>query len=295
MKIFKSILGLVLTTRFINFNNKIVHHIHLDLKDQQIQTFIDDLINNHNFSREYVTSSLKKIIINRNTIRIMDRPAGKIKSWPEYRDLFLTSFHINGGKRFIKNNKIALMKAQQEYGVPINVITAIIGIETRYGAYIGKDKILYSLATLAFNYPRRRKYFTKQLKDFFILTRKYNLDIFKLEGSYAGAIGIAQFMPESYLKYAVDFNSDKRVDLFNVKDAIGSVANYLNNHGWQKNQPIIKNTTTLNLNLKNITGKIINFEGDKVEIYKNFGVIKRYNYNNRYAMCVYLLSDIIGV
>jgi membrane-bound lytic murein transglycosylase B len=156
--------------------------------------------------------------------------------WEEYRSLFVTPEKIEAGETFWRQNEAALELARQRYGVPEEIIIAVIGVETHYGRQTGKFKVLEALATLAFEYPRRAPLFRVELEHFLLLTREESLPLADPLGSYAGAMGIAQFMPGSYRRYAIDFDGDGRRDLFlNPVDAIGSVANYLTAHGWQRN------------------------------------------------------------
>ena len=139
-------------------------------------------------------------------------------------------------------------RAEEEFGVPKEIITAILGIETRYGKILGNYRVIDSLTTLGFDYPRRSAFFKDELTKFFLLTRENNLDIYSVKGSYAGAMGYGQFISSSYRAYAIDFDGDNNVDLFNsVDDAIGSIANYLKVHGWKKNGKIVTESSLNNV------------------------------------------------
>jgi membrane-bound lytic murein transglycosylase B len=165
--------------------------------------------------------------------------AAEPKPWEDYRSIFVTGEKISEGARFWSENAEALGLARERYGVPEETIIAVIGIETHYGRNRGKFKVLEALSMLAFEYPRRADEFRLELEHFLLLSREESLPLEAPLGSYAGAMGIAQFLPGSYRRYAVDFDGDGKRDLFaNTKDAIGSVANYLTAHGWQRNGPV---------------------------------------------------------
>jgi len=169
--------------------------------------------------------------------RVLERIARPAEAmpWHAYRKLFLTPERIAGGVSFRDRNRALLERASREYGVDSAVITAIIGVETFYGRHQGRTRVLDALATLGFRYPRRGKFFRAELAQFLLLSQEERLDPLTLEGSYAGAMGLGQFIPSSYRRYAVDFDGDQQRDLIgNVADAIGSVANYLKVHGWQR-------------------------------------------------------------
>ena len=174
---------------------------------------------------------------------IIDRistPAEFTITWDAYRNIFIEEKRIKNGKKFIEDNLPTLKKAEEEFGVPKEIITAILGVETRYGNIQGKDRVLDSLTTLGFDYPRRAEFFRNELIKFFILTRENNLDIYNVKGSYAGAMGYGQFISSSYLAYAIDYDGDSYADLFGSKeDAIGSIANYLSIHGWNAEADIV--------------------------------------------------------
>jgi membrane-bound lytic murein transglycosylase B len=163
---------------------------------------------------------------------ITPAPPGQ-RSWQSYRANFLTVRRIEAGAAFWRQNAKALQRAAAVYGVPPEIIVAIIGVETEYGRNIGSYRVLDALATLAFDYPRRAEFFRAELEQFLLLTREARADAASFQGSYAGAIGIPQFMPGSIRRYAVDFDGNGRIDLRgSPADAIGSVANFLAQHGW---------------------------------------------------------------
>lgn len=174
-----------------------------------------------------------------NIIGIMDRPATS-RPWYEFQKGNSGSAKIQAGKRFYQNNRAIIDRAAQQYGVPAEIIVAIIGIETNYGNNMGNIRVADSLATLAFNYPRRGAYFQKELAEFLQLAQEEKRDPFEFTGSFAGAMGMPQFMPSSFRKWAVDFDGDGRRDIWrNTADTAASVANYMKQHGWQTGGKIV--------------------------------------------------------
>ena len=263
---------------------------------------IDELVNEHGFEESYVINVLKQAKKRKTALNSVARPAEKTKTWDDYRAIFLKKKRISDGKKFIQNNITVLEKAEKEFGVPKEVITAILGVETDYGNIMGSYRVIDSLTTLGFDDPRRSKFFKSELIQFFILTRENNLDILKVKGSYAGAMGYGQFISSSYRAYAIDFDGDGYVDLFNsVEDAIGSTANYLKRHGWKKEGSIVTRVYPNNVRKfykphESLTqfipltftenGEELHFVGDD-----NFRAIARYNISDVYAMAVYYLSE----
>jgi len=167
----------------------------------------------------------------------------KVLSWQDYKPLHVSPANIANGLRFMQEQKKWLDLAQQRYGVPPEVVTALLGVETKYGAYTGKYRVLDSLATLGFDHPTRAPFFFDQLTQFFVLCRDERFQPAELRGSYAGAVGLAQFMPSNYRTLAVDFDGDGRTDLWSPADAIGSVANYLVNYdpqrSWRRGEALL--------------------------------------------------------
>lgn len=178
----------------------------------------------------------------------ISRPAERVKQWKEYRPIFITQSRVDKGLEFWSKNQDALQRAEQEYGVPAEFIVAIIGVETIYGGNTGSYRVIDALSTLAFDYPPRAPFFRQQLKEYLLLTREEQVNPLTLKGSYAGAMGLPQFMPGSFRAYAVDFDHDGHIDIWqNPTDAVGSVANYFIKHGWQPGQPVV-----VRADLKNI-------------------------------------------
>ena len=298
------------------------------LDSDALDDFATELSKNHNFDRDEVRDVLNLAEGSKAIVRLMSRPAEKTKPWEEYKKIFLTSKKLEQGCVFWSENKDILSKARKVYGVPESVIAAIIGIETIYGANTGNHRLLDSLPTLAFHYPggnsKREKFFRYQLTEFFLLAREEGLDMRELRGSYAGAIGIPQFMPNNFRKLAVDFDGDGKKDIrMSREDAIGSVGNYLKHHGWQRDglvyldaelkegydQKITTNTAKLVATLdsldaftfdaNNIPDKtrvsIVKFKEQGVLkhriVFENFYAIFRYNPRVKYALVVALLAS----
>lgn len=172
-------------------------------------------------------------------IELISTPAERTLKWHEYRAIFIKPERVQQGVAFLQEHQEAFERAQTETGVPREVIAAIIGVETWYGRYLGGHRVLDALATLAFDYPPRSKFFRGELEQFFLMVREQGFDPTELKGSYAGAMGYGQFIASSYRHYAVDFDGDDVADIFhNPVDAIGSVANYFEEHHWRPGAPV---------------------------------------------------------
>ena len=263
---------------------------------------IDELVTKHGFERAYVLEVLKDAKKRRTALNSVAKPAEKTKTWDDYKAIFIKNKRIVDGKKFIKKNIDTLERAEKEFGVPKEIITAILGVETNFGNNMGSYRVIDSLTTLGFDDPRRSKFFRSELIQLFLLTRENNLDILKIKGSYAGAMGYSQFISSSYRAYAIDYDGDGYVDLFNsIDDAIGSIANYLKRHGWKKEGKIVVQTFPNNVRkfykphqsltqfiplTFNENGEDLHFIGDD-----NFRAIARYNISDVYAMAVYYLSE----
>ncbi|MCL7930047.1 lytic murein transglycosylase B [Halomonas sp. ATCHA] len=188
---------------------------------------------------KWLTQTLEQATFRQDVLDAMAGAAERRLGWHEYRDIFLTEQRIDEGAEFLRQHHEALERADAEYGVPAEIITAIIGVETYYGRYKGRHRVLDSLATLAFHHPQRGAFFRGELAAFLRIAYEQGVDPAELTGSYAGAMGFPQFIPTSYQAYAVDFDGDGQRDLWNNQvDAIGSVANYFAEHDWQAGEPI---------------------------------------------------------
>lgn len=204
----------------------------------EVEAFIVEMVRKHEFEREALRRVFAKVLPRPAIIRAMAAPAAA-RPWHEFRDRFIDAARISGGVSFWEQHELTLERASRVYGVPPEIIVAIIGIETRYGRDTGSFRVLDALATLAFDYPQRAEFFSGELEQYLLLAREAGVDALNFKGSFAGAMGIPQFLPSSYRKYAVDFDGDGRRDLWNnAVDAIGSVANYLQSFGWQAGEII---------------------------------------------------------
>ena len=301
---------------------------------EEAAEFIDLMVEKHQFKREEIVGWLAVAKHQESIVKAMSRPAEKVKPWYEYRKHFISERRIIGGVKFWLENKETLERAQRELGVEPAIIVSIIGVETNYGSNTGSYKVVDALATLAFDYytytekrASRKHFFTAELENLFLLAREQNQNPVELKGSYAGAMGLGQFMPSSYRHYAVDFDNDEFANIWtNPTDAIGSVANYFAKHGWKQGQAVAMRANissdpaedTLNkLHRPKATLAELNSQGYKI-IEKfpadtkalpmrfkakygneywlglhNFYVISRYNPRTKYAMAVYQLSELI--
>ena len=207
---------------------------------EDVKEYIEEISNKHGFNRSQLSKLLNSAVYQEKVVRIMNRQPEGTMTWSKYKKMMVSESRIAAGKDFINLYKEDLKRAEDLYGVPAEIIASIIGIETRYGRITGNIRVLDSLMTLSFNYPRRSKFFKIQLEEFLLLSREEGFNPESLEGSIAGAMGYGQFMPDSYRKYAVDFDSDGVRDILtNPVDAIGSVANFLSKKGnWKPNTPI---------------------------------------------------------
>ena len=209
--------------------------------DPEVQAFIVEMHEQHGFDVARLTRQFAGIRSNATILRAI-RPAAvpeQQRSWQRYRERFVNDRRISNGLRFWQENGAELARAEAIYGVPPEIIAAIIGVETEYGRNMGKFGVLEALTTLAFDYPPRAAFFRGELEQFLLMARENGINPLEIRGSYAGAIGIPQFMPSSQRRYAVDFDGDDRIDLRrSTIDAIGSVARFLNIHGWQTGAPI---------------------------------------------------------
>lgn len=292
----------------------------------EIKSFVTYMSNRHG----YDVNALEDIFIQTNfrpeIIKLISAPATAI-SWNEYRKRFVNTQRIKGGFDFWNRYAAELALARKIYGIPEEIIVAIIGVETSYGASTGSYRIMDALTTLAFDFPRRADYFREELENYLLLAREQKFGLLDIKGSYAGAIGIPQFMPSSYRRYAVDFNRDGKIDLpGSAADAIGSVGNYLKEHGWEANKPIAVRAQARSENIQELldTGieplhsieklrdaGIIPLDSvpddtlssllelkdqDKRQLwlgFKNFYVITRYNRSTFYAMSVLELAKAV--
>jgi len=212
----------------------------IELKDEpKLQAVADQLIAEKHYTQRELELVFRKAVVQQSVLDAMTSPAEYKFTWGKYRKIFLKEDRIQQGVDFWNEYQGDLDRAEQEYGVPASVIVAIIGVESKYGRYKGKHKVLDSLVTLTVGFPRRSKFFASELKEFLILTKENNLEFDQILGSYAGAVGFPQFISSSYRNYAVDFSGDGRADLIDQPvDAIGSIANYFIENGWKPGEPV---------------------------------------------------------
>ena len=205
-----------------------------------VDEFIRRMVEQHGFAEREMRNLFSHVKRQPEILKAIRPPVSpRTRSWANYRPIFVNDRHVAEGMRFAKQNAEALARAEREYGVPKDIIVAIIGVETFYGSNMGKWRVADALATLAFDYPPRADYFRAELETFLLFTREAGIDALSVLGSYAGAIGIPQFMPRSYRLFAVDYDGDGVARLrSSPTDAIGSVANFLKQHGWVPGEPI---------------------------------------------------------
>jgi len=289
------------------------------------QAFVERMVA-EGFDRAQVVDWLSRAHRQQWIVDFVNKPDAKPSTqptgaWTRYRAKFLTEANITKGTAFWARYERDLNRAQEKYGVPPEYVLAIIGVETNWGGYMGKHRVMDALTTLAFDFPRRSDYFTDELAAYLRMTRDEGMDPFKPQGSYAGAMGYGQFMPSSYLKWAVEFDGDGMRDLWNPVDAIGSVANYFAVHGWRRGEPVavraeasgaigLKNGFDSRYSLATLSGDGIRPMGrlpmgEEVSLIRldaaggyqywlglnNFYVITRYNHSSYYAMAVHQLAQ----
>lgn len=294
------------------------------LGKKDVQSFISQMVKKHKFRKTYLQTLFAEAKIHQSILDAIARPA-EGKPWHQYRPIFVTKKRTQGGINFWKENAEALERAEQKYGVPKEIIVAIIGVETRYGKHAGRYPVFDALATLAFAYPPRAKFFKSELEQFLLMIREEKFEAKELLGSYAGAMGMPQFISSSFRRYAVDFDGDGKRDLWkSPTDAIGSVANYFRKHHWKPGQPVthkvqvhgqrhqdlitkslkprhsqqelLDNGVVLPGNMtENLKGKLLSLKTTESPEYwvawNNFYVITRYNHSALYSMAVHQLSQ----
>jgi membrane-bound lytic murein transglycosylase B len=291
----------------------------------EVIDFARDLELREGFNAEQLLEQFAQIRPNAKVLDLIKPPASPLqRSWERYRPRFLNERRINWGVQFWQENQVALARARATYGVPEEIIVAIIGVETEYGRNMGSFRVLEALATLAFYYPRRADFFRTELEQFLLLARENGMNPLDVRGSFAGAIGIPQFMPGSQRRYAVDFDGDRKIDLYgSVDDAIGSVGRFLEQHGWQAGQAIAVPARTRGeperslieagiqptLKVADLAQQGITASADPQAVvtlvdlvspgrpteywlgFDNFYVITRYNRSSFYAMSVFQLAE----
>lgn len=284
--------------------------------------FVDQMVERHGFAREQLADWLSQAEIKDDIIAAVYRPKEGLP-WYEYRKLFVNDERARLGLAFWRKNAASLASAAGRYGVPPEIIAAIIGVETYYGRQGGGYRVLDALVTLTLRYPERSEFFRGELAEFLLLARELGVNPLAVKGSYAGAMGVPQFISSSYRRYAVDFDGDGRRDLTDVDDAIGSVANFLRQHGWRPGEPIVgevklegsmyawleNNGVEPRISLQQLSrygilpvagtddrqlAALLVFQGEDGPLhrlgYNNFHVITRYNRSSNYALAVVELA-----
>lgn len=296
--------------------------------------FIIETAKKFNIPESQVREVLQQAQYKQSIVNAMSRPAEATKTWAQYRPIFVTETRIAQGRKYLSENRVEVEKVANQTGVPAEIILAIMGVETGWGQNMGSYRVLDALYTLAFYYPiingktnpARSAFFTDELSQVFALSKEEGFDLLSLKGSYAGAMGLGQFMPSSYRKYAVDGDGDGKRDLFNSKqDAFASIANYFIGFGWQPGKPTFIRASaaadatpfkpdnwepnfslaalkakgyTPNMPVADLPATLLTLEGAQGTEYwigfKNFWVITRYNRSPMYAMAVYQLAQEIA-
>jgi len=292
-----------------------------------VNAFVEKLARNSEYSEEELVALFSEVKKQEHLFDLLNRPAEKELEWYQYRPIFIKPKRIDLGVKFWRDNQQLLSEVSVKTGVPEHIIVAIIGVETYYGIYKGKDLVLDSLVTLAFDYPKRASFFTRELEQFLLLVKEQKLNARELKGSYAGAMGMPQFIASSYRSYAVDFDGDGQVNLFDsIADITASVANYFVKHGWRTKEAVAGPLTVQEVNsIEKLTPGVkpsykwsdlaqsglqsktelapdtavalVRLEQKNHSEYwvgmQNFYVITRYNHSELYAMAVYQLSLLI--
>ncbi|MBL0284442.1 MAG: lytic murein transglycosylase B [Zoogloea sp.] len=297
----------------------------------EAQLFIEEMQQKHGFDKDALTFIFRRAEYLPSVIKYISPPKDPVgvRSWQRYRGRFIEPVRIKAGVAFWDRHQDTIRAASEKYGVPEEIIVGIIGVETIYGRNTGNFSAVSALATLAFDYPRRAELFRGELENLLLMAREQHRDPLNYQGSYAGALGLPQFLPSSVRNYAVDFDGDGQIDLLNSpKDAIGSVARYMQMHGWEAGAPVTKlasigtdadlppliandinpNFDTASLASHGVkaadgtepAGKAAFIElvtpGEDSEYwlgYQNFYVITRYNRSSFYAMSVFQLGEAV--
>jgi membrane-bound lytic murein transglycosylase B len=302
----------------------------VDVTQPNVAAFIDEMVETHDFDRDTLANVLAEAEIRQTIVEKISTPAERKLSWGEYRKIFITRERIAAGTTFWLENREILERIQRESGVSVEMIVGIIGVETYYGRITGRDRVIDALATLAFDYPPRSKFFRNELMQFLILAREEAIDATEPLGSYAGAMGRPQFMPSSFRAYAVDASGDGKRDIWNNwADVAGSVANYFVEHGWRTGEEVAaqatlssrwdgpapepKNTLKAKDSVESLSKKgvvfatnlsadsaseLLTYEGDDgTEFwvgFHNFFVITKYNHSVMYGLAAYQLGQEIA-
>ncbi|HNP35993.1 MAG TPA: lytic murein transglycosylase B [Woeseiaceae bacterium] len=303
----------------------------VDLDQPEVQSFIDEMVNKHDFDRDQLSAVLLGAEKKQAILDAISKPAEKSLNWADYRKIFITPERIQAGVDFWRDNATTLTKVADDSGVPPEMLVGIIGVETYFGRITGNYRVLDALSTLAFYYPKRSKFFRKELTEYLILAREEDMPAEEATGSYAGAMGRPQFMPSSFRAYAVDSTGDGKRDIWNNwTDVAGSIANYFTRHGWTHGGEVVadaslgsawkcepptpaSNSLTPQDTVASLSAKGVLFatdmpndsdaqllalegeDGDEFWVgFDNFFVITRYNRSVMYAMAVHQLGQEIA-
>lgn len=294
----------------------------------EVRVYINTISKKYHYDEQNLYRWFSAINFNQSIIASMEKP-GEAKPWPDYRRIFIQPERIQMGATYWRTHAKALKAAEKHHGVPAKIIVGIIGVETYYGKNKGSSPVLEALATIAFKYPPRSEYFRNELTEFLLLSREQHWDPLTIKGSYAGAMGLPQFMPSSYRTYAVDGSRSGYINLFDDhQDVVASVANYLEKKGWHRGEPTVVPAKALSHHKpmteaeangkldyslqqladmgfvpavsvpKNLKVGLLGFETEHGMQYwitfHNFQVIKRYNNSGKYALVVDTLGESVA-
>jgi membrane-bound lytic murein transglycosylase B len=297
----------------------------MDASREDVRSFRQEMRRKHGFDAAWLDQVLADAQSQPRILELISRPAEQVLPWYRYRSHFLTPERIAAGVEFWIEHHDRIAAAERETGVAAHVIVGILGCETYFGRITGRFRVLDALATLAFDYPPRSAYFRGELEQFLLLAREERVDVAAVQGSYAGAMGSAQFMPRSYRAFAVDGDGDDRRDLWGSwDDVIASVANYLAEHGWRRGEPVaepaalwfprpdapasgklapdttVKALRDAGLRFETTLGdadpalllRVDGETGPELRVgFRNFGVITTYNRSILYALAVHDLGS----
>jgi membrane-bound lytic murein transglycosylase B len=300
---------------------------HADYSQREdVRAYVAELVDRHGFATGELMELFGEAQRKQRILDAIARPAERVLKWHEYRDIFIEEPRIEQGLAFWAEHEAVLAEAERVYGVPPEYVLAILGVETRYGRITGGFRVLDALSTLAFDYPPRADFFRKELTQFLLLAREEGRDPTQLTGSYAGAMGYGQFIPSSYRAYAVDFDGDGLRDIWsNPRDAVGSIANYFERHGWRPGEAVVLRVAVNGAEAATLANRSLELTHTVAELSQlgvavdglapetraalfrmenvdgaeywlglnNFHVITRYNRSRLYALAVHELSQII--
>lgn len=209
-------------------------------KRDDVKAFMAEMARKHNFVESELSFLFARARFYPAIVELITPPVNpRVRSWQAYRSRFLDQVRIEGGVALWRKYEKELARAEQEFGVPAEIIVAIMGVETVYGRNTGSWRVIDALTTLSFDYPKRAEFFRSELENYLLFVREHDIDVFSVRGSYAGAIGIPQFMPGSWRRYAVDYDGNGKINLReSFIDSIGSIGNFLKGHGWVAGGPI---------------------------------------------------------